>query len=208
MEYKIIASSSLGNCVVIENVMVDAGISFKRIDENADLSKIDILLITHRHGDHLKVPTLKKILEVNRRIKVFCNKDVALILSHNGIKHTLLELGSEVTIKDKNGGMVKFSAVNLYHDVPVYGFRITFDDFFDETKVFYATDTATLEGIVAKEYDYYFVETNYSEGNIDSFDEDRIIGTHLSREEAENFFVTMKKKTSVMIGLHRSSRNY
>ena len=207
-DYDIIASSSSGNCVRIKDVLVDCGISFKRIVKNVDLNKISALLITHEHSDHLKLSTIKSIIETNRRIKIFCNEDVSKILEINGVTHSIIRLNTEVTIRQKSGENIIISPLKLYHDVLTYGYRITFKDFFDQVKVFYATDTFTLREIVAKDYDYYFVETNYTEESIDSFDEHRIRNTHLSKEEAQNFFVAMKKDSSVMIPLHRSSRNY
>lgn len=208
INYDVIASSSRGNCVRINNVLVDCGISFKKVINNVDLKLINILLITHEHSDHLKLSTIKKIIETNHRIKIFCNKEVSEILKNNDVKHFVITLDTEVTVKQKNGESIIISPVKLYHDVLTFGYRITFKDFFNEIKVFYATDTFTLKGIVAKNYEYYFIETNYTDERIDGFDKDRVMNTHLSKAEAQNFFITMKKESSIMIPLHRSSRNY
>lgn len=65
-------SSSSGNCTYIENMgsalLVDAGVSFKRIKEALEAREIDIakikgVLITHEHGDHVSgLKTLVKKL--------------------------------------------------------------------------------------------------------------------------------------------------
>lgn len=209
MNYKIIASSSKGNCVVLNNIMIDCGIPFKKMDAAVDIKRIDVLLITHVHGDHLKISTLKKMLKVNRTIKIFVNAEVGEILTDNSIKHTLVNIGEEITIPFPNGDITKIKPVKLYHDVENFGYKIKTKDRFNETtKVLYCTDTHTLDGIEAKDYNYYFLETNYTEENLKSEDAHRIRNTHLSKEQAENFFVANKKEGSVLIPIHKSSRNY
>lgn len=61
MEVHILASGSDGNCVVVDTgedaVMIDAGVSYKRIQEYAstagcDLDRVRSILITHEHSDH------------------------------------------------------------------------------------------------------------------------------------------------------------
>ena len=58
-----LASGSSGNCIYVENgdthLLVDAGISAKRIEENlksigVDPQSIDSMLITHDHSDHIQ----------------------------------------------------------------------------------------------------------------------------------------------------------
>ena len=77
MKYTVFSSGSAGNCSVLKtnelNILIDAGISKKQIEEclnNVDLtlSDIDYLLITHEHIDHIrafsqliKLPNLKVI---------------------------------------------------------------------------------------------------------------------------------------------------
>ena len=60
----------------------------------------------------------------------------------------VLQIGSKYDYR-----LFKISPIKLYHDVPQCGYRVFFEDY----KVFYATDTRTLEGISAKDYDLYLV---------------------------------------------------
>ncbi len=63
MKISSIASGSTGNCIYLNsnntNIIIDAGISKKRIEEglnknNTSLSEIDAIFITHEHVDHIK----------------------------------------------------------------------------------------------------------------------------------------------------------
>lgn len=58
-----LASGSKGNCVVVEGttgtILIDAGLSAKEIlarmeREGIDAGRIDALLVTHEHGDHIR----------------------------------------------------------------------------------------------------------------------------------------------------------
>lgn len=63
MKISVFSSGSSGNCELIRtknlNILIDAGITKKQIDENLleydlTLNDIDVLLITHEHSDHVK----------------------------------------------------------------------------------------------------------------------------------------------------------
>ncbi len=63
MEIASICSGSSGNCILIKsgdtNILVDVGISNKRIEEglkyfNTSPDEIDAILVTHEHTDHIK----------------------------------------------------------------------------------------------------------------------------------------------------------
>jgi L-ascorbate metabolism protein UlaG (beta-lactamase superfamily) len=80
-------------CLVIETngkrIMTDPG-SYTT-EEQTKEKNIDLILITHEHGDHLHVESLKKILENNPNIKIITNDGVGKILSETGIKYEVLE---------------------------------------------------------------------------------------------------------------------
>lgn len=106
-------------------------------------------------------------------------------------------------------GAFKVSPVKLYHDCPNIGFRI----FVGEEKVFYATDTRTLEGITAKNYDLYLIEANFEDEEIkerirekqekgELAYEKRVLYTHLSKAECDNFLVENAGQNSEFIYMH------
>ena len=80
-------------CLVIETngkrVMTDPG-SYT-VDEQAKEKNIDLILITHEHGDHLHIESLKKILVNNPNVKIVTNNGVGKILSESRIKYEVLE---------------------------------------------------------------------------------------------------------------------
>lgn len=100
-------------------------------------------------------------------------------------------------------------AIKLYHDVPNFGFRIIYDDF----KVIYMTDTKTIKGIKAKDYDLYLVEGNYDEDKIQErikikeiqgvyINEYRTIETHLSIQEATEWLLENMGENSYYEFIH------
>ncbi|HEY4507529.1 MAG TPA: MBL fold metallo-hydrolase [Candidatus Paceibacterota bacterium] len=79
-------------CLVIEidgkKVLTDPG------DYSTDQNKVtgvDLVLITHEHGDHLHIESLKAVLSNNPQAKVVTNSAVGKILSAEGIAYEILE---------------------------------------------------------------------------------------------------------------------
>lgn len=110
-----------------------------------------------------------------------------------------------------NYGSFQVSPVNLYHDVENYGYRL----FIGEVKIIHCTDTVTLEGITAKGYDYYCLESNFDEDTIiDRINEKRMRGefaheigamnSHLSFQKCNDFFYKNKGENCQLIRLHES----
>lgn len=84
-------SSSSGNCTYIGDasggLLVDAGISFKRICEmlqenGIELSKIKAVLVTHEHGDHVK--GLKTFLK-KTKVPLIASRDTVYALEFHKI---------------------------------------------------------------------------------------------------------------------------
>lgn len=191
MNYNIIKTGSLGNAVVLNDyLMVDCGVFFK--DLQSVYKDLKIVLITHEHHDHIKRATVRKLAKERPTLRWACCEWLVPILLECDVSERnidVLEIGKIYDYK-----AFKVSPIKLYHDVPNCGFRLYFGD----TKVFYATDTEHLEGIVAKDYDYYFIEANYVTSEL----EERIrrkaeageysyemnaAKRHLSKEQADAF---------------------
>ena len=86
------------------------------------------------------------------------------------------------------------SPVPLTHDVPNCGYRICMRG----ERLFYATDTGTLDGIQAKDYDLYLIEANHTREELEArlkakqeageyAYEVKAAENHLSLEQAQNW---------------------
>ena len=96
------------------------------------------------------------------------------------------------------------------HDVPNVAIHLQIDN----EKLLYATDTSSLENINAKNYNYYLIEGNYKEKELEErkerkllngefIIEDRIANSHLSYEQCLDFFMRNANDSSVLEVLHK-----
>ncbi|QQV90917.1 metal-dependent hydrolase [Polaribacter phage Freya_1] len=201
----ILSSGSKGNCIIYHNsIAVDMGVPFSMIKECQN--SLQIVLLTHIHGDHFNVSTIKKLALERPTLRFACGDFLADKLE--GIKNVdILEAG-----KIYDYGAFKVSPIVLYHDVPNFGYRI----FKGDHKTIHATDTCHLNGITAKNYSLYCVESNYNEDTI--FESIKIkqskgefayqtgaINSHLSEQQARDFIFKNKGEHSEVIRLHEST---
>ena len=79
-------------CLVVETnglrIMTDPG-SFST--EQTEERNIDIVLITHEHGDHIHIESLKKVLGNNPSCKIITNSAVKKLLDAENISCQILE---------------------------------------------------------------------------------------------------------------------
>ena len=206
---KVISSGSEGNAVIYNNaIMVDCGVSLKALQEVK--RSLKIVLLTHKHSDHLKLRTLQRLQAERPTLRVACGD--FLLEELPCIKNIdVLQVG-----KIYDYGAFKVSPIKLYHDVPNFGWRIFLPN---GQKIFHATDTVHLEGITAKGYDLYAIEHNYCEEYIQqAIEEARAngeythaygnINTHLSIQQARAFIDANRKESSEVLELHKSRSFY
>lgn len=206
---KVISSGSEGNAVIYNNaIMVDCGVSLKALSEVK--RSLKIVLLTHKHSDHLKIRTLQRLQAERPTLRVACGD--FLLEELPCIKNIdVLQVG-----KIYDYGAFKVSPIKLYHDVPNFGWRIFLPN---GQKIFHATDTVHLEGITAKGYDLYAIEHNYCEEYIQqAIEEARAngeythaysnINTHLSIQQARAFIEENRKESSEVLELHKSRSFY
>ena len=206
---KVISTGSEGNAVIYNNaIMVDCGVSLKALE--AVKRSLKIVLLTHKHSDHLKIRTLQRLQAERPTLRVACGD--FLLEELPCIKNIdVLQVG-----KIYDYGAFKVSPIKLYHDVPNFGWRIFLPN---GQKIFHATDTVHLEGITAKGYDLYAIEHNYCEEYIQqAIEEARANGeythaygsikTHLSIQQARAFIEVNRKESSEVLELHKSRSFY
>lgn len=205
--YQVLSSGSIGNCIIYHNsIAVDMGVAYQMIKPHQ--SQLQIVLLTHVHGDHLNLSTIKKLAFERPTLRFACGEFLTEYLQ--GIKNVdVMESG-----KVYDYGQFKVSPITLYHDVKNFGYRI----FKDEHKTIHITDTSHLEGITAKNYDLYAIESNYNEDTIfesiarkeskgEFAYQTGAINSHLSEQQARDFIFKNKGENSKVLRLHESS-NY
>ena len=206
MKYKIISSCSTGNAVIIRDfILIDCGVSFKRLEKY--YKKLKIVLLTHIHSDHFKKETIKRLAEERPTLRFACCEWLVNPLLECGVNRKnidVLQIGTRYDYK-----LFKVVPIKLYHDVPQCGYRVLFDNY----KVFYATDTRTLDGISARNYDLYLVEGNYDEDEIEErikekqqnceyVYEFRAKDSHLSKQQATDFLLNNMGENSEYVFMH------
>lgn len=156
---RILSSGSGGNCTIINNrIAIDAGLPYKQIAPYAD--GLEVVLLTHRHSDHLRASAVRGLAKRSERL--FGTPDYLVEEVRN------MGVTDAQTVSVNAGDEIRFDnfmviPFRLKHDVPNQGYKIHFDS---GEKIFFATDTGSLDGIEAPNYDLYLVEANYTEADI------------------------------------------
>ena len=203
--YKVIATGSTGNAILYhDSILVDCGVPYSLL--KSDIKKIQIILLTHEHGDHLNLSTLEKISFERPSIRFACGSFLL-----DKVKHLrnvdVLEAGNIY-----NYGQFKISPVTLYHDVSNFGYRIMKG----EHRTIHVTDTGHLQGITAPGYNLYAIEHNYDADSIDErikaktdageFSHEKgVINSHLSEQQAQDFIYQNKIGDAHVLKLHKST---
>lgn len=202
MHYEIISTGSKGNCVVINDVMVDCGVPFNKIKEY--LYDVKYLLLTHIHSDHIRPATLKSIKKMFPKIQIIGNYEVHQVYE----VHTIANGGYPIETDDYT-----FVPFECFHNVVTHGFTWEFEG----QAIIYATDTASMENAPKEKFDYLFVESNHDEYKLEQAINQVKGGynpylggkRHLSTQQAKTFYYTHRRnRDSEFIELHRSERFY
>lgn len=139
IEICVLGSGSKGNCTLIDNgknrVIIDAGLSARAIKQGLlklklNFSKIDGILVTHEHTDHIRA------LEVlSRDIPVYAHDYTMEAITQRyeiGLKQQMNFSCSQFSI-----GTLDIQTFNLSHDA-VYPLGFSISD--EQSKITYATD--------------------------------------------------------------------
>lgn len=214
MNYKIINSGSDGNATVIEEfILIDCGVSFKKL-KNYYIN-LKVVILTHIHQDHFNKKTIKRLSFERPNLKFICCEWLVDELLKCGVDKRniyVIEIDKRYDL-----GAFQLEAINAYHDVPNCGYKI----FIDDKKVFYITDTNSLDEIVAKNFDLYLIEANYEVEDLkkrirekeekgEYIYETRVEYTHLSKEQCDSFLIENGNNNSIFeyMHVHKERRNY
>lgn len=165
LEAHVLASGSSGNCTVIEcdgeAVMIDAGISCRRIlkqmeQEGVDRDSIKAILLTHEHTDHIcgAGATARKL-----GVPVMCNWETFFQLDLGAVDYVPIDPAGSFDV-----GPFHITPLPTVHNAVnpcAYYTQV------DDRSILLATDTGTVTFQIEaamKEADVAIVEANYDAG--------------------------------------------
>lgn len=213
----VISTGSGGNAVRIGpggRLLIDCGVTYKRIEPvERDL---ELVLLTHRHSDHFKESTVRLLAQDRPALRWAMGEHMLPLVDGVLPPHCIDVMRPDIWYRYKTThGIVLIRPVSLQHDVPNFGYHIIFQDN-DETRyrVFYATDTGTLDGIAAKSYDLYLIEANHTEEDLRAREAEKLAAgvfsyearaalTHLSQERATAWLAENAGESSRVVWLHQ-----
>ena len=213
MRYNIVGSSSKGNAIIVEDMlMLDCGVSYISIKKY--LKKVKLIFISHAHQDHLLETTIKKIVYNHPTIKFLTGSKEVIKKMYEckvPIKCLIyLKIGKWYDL-----GLLKVKLEQLYHDTTNCALKWQIND----KKGIYAVDTSKIDHIKAKNYDLYLIESNYTEQLLKQHIEEcedknelyylnRVSNTHLSFEQANSFLIENMGVNSAYQYIHKSNYNF
>lgn len=208
MTYNIIQTGSKGNAAIInDEILIDCGVAWKKLKPYAKTLKL--VLLTHVHGDHFKPSTVAALHRERPAIRFGCCEWMVEPLLGAGVDKKNIDVYTpEFLFVYPSVASIRPCA--LSHDVPNCGYHIYKDD----EILFYATDTGTLDGIEAKNYDLYLIEANHTRAELETrvaekkergefAYETRAAANHLSREQAEDWLYQNMGANSQYVFLHQ-----
>lgn len=211
MMYDILATGSSGNAVVINGeILIDCGVSMKKLRESGYIKSLKLVLLTHAHGDHFNPATVRALHHERPALRWGCCEWMVPHLLEAGVDNRVIDVYEPM----KAYAYVSFSfvPVPLVHDVSNCGYKFNIGG--GRKFIFYATDTSTLDHIEAKNYDYYLIEANHTRAEIEERIADKLARgefayearaarNHLSREQALDWLARNAGPNSKCVFLHQ-----
>ena len=207
MNYNIISSGSQGNCLILNKFLVlDLGVPFKQI--RPYYKDIKLVFISHGHSDHLNKTCVKMLARERPTVRFCVGKWLVPTLLECGVSNQNIDVIEAPKIY--NYGIVRVSPIVLYHDIPNYGLRI----FIGDKKAIYIVDTHTVDGIKAKNYNLYLIESNYDNDDLQQRIKEKteagqycyelnVADRHLSNEQASEWLMQNMGQNSDYVFLHQ-----
>lgn len=207
MNYKVIATGSAGNATIInDSLMIDCGVPYKAIEPY--VSQLKVVLLTHEHSDHFKASTVRRLAQNRPALRWACCDWMVDHLIAAGVNRRCIDVMTPRHVSSYEG-IAAVMPERLEHNVPNCGWHIIVAG----ELLFYATDTGTLDGIAAPNYDLYMVEANHTRADLEArIAEKESAGqfayevmaaqNHLSREQAIDWLAENMGPKSLWIPMH------
>lgn len=216
MDYEIHHTGSKGNANIIiaggYRILFDIGVSYKALNE-MKLNTIDMLIISHRHSDHIKMSTYNRLLNNYPNILVITNQEVSDFIEKNGGKHepdVIIDSGLAIDVSN-----IRINFIENLHGVSTQGVIIEEN----EELLLYATDlsqTVYYEDWLDKEgkkLDICLLENNYDLKKLTELEHTgyniyEAQGRHLEHEDYNSFVEKYCREDTITEELHQSSSMY
>jgi phosphoribosyl 1,2-cyclic phosphodiesterase len=206
--YEVLATGSKGNAVVInKEILIDCGVPFKALGNH--YRDLRLVLLTHRHSDHFNDSTIRRLATERPTLRW-------------GVPEWLLGKVIECGVKKQNIDIMRPYYYTAYEDLasiktektPHNVDNCAYHIYTHGDALFYATDTNSLDGIVARNYDLYLVEANYDGVEIterirqkqeagEYCHEWDALNNHLSKEKADDWLYRNMGPNSQYVYLHQ-----
>lgn len=192
-----IASGSKGNCTCAttsdgKKILLDAGIPYKKIADK--VGYVDYAIITHEHGDHAHLPTIKKLLANGTDIYMTKGTRDKLKLEN---RHNLHTFTADIIMPPLRIADCWLKGLKAYHDAAE---PIVIQLYDAEDRVLYATDTKHPPNWCGEEnaFTKVLMEANFSEpvlaeSEIEESRKNRVYENHCSIERVIEHFAHLKK---------------
>jgi phosphoribosyl 1,2-cyclic phosphodiesterase len=191
MEFKVLASSSKGNCYTLSDghtkIMIECGIPEAKIKEGLrwGLSDIEACFLTHSHMDHAKATTA--IMKAG--IDLYCSEGCASALKLTGMvlpAHRLKRIAHKQNVQIGSFSVTAFTAM---HDAPE-PLMFTFASTWGAERLLFATDTYYIPFRFANlthaalecNYDKEIIEDLVDKGILPKEMKARILRSHMGKD--------------------------
>lgn len=207
LTYTVIGTGSSGNAVVINrSILIDCGLPYIRIKPYA--KELKLILLSHGHQDHFKPATVAALHRERPSVRWGCCVWMVEPLLTAGVSKRVIDVYEPG--KTYSYGAFSVRPERLFHNVPQCGYHIDIGG----KKLFYATDTGTLEPVTAQGYDLYLIEANYSKAELEERIAEKrsaeqyayeldVMHNHLSQEQAYDFLARNAGPNSKYVFLHQ-----
>ncbi|MBO4697058.1 MAG: MBL fold metallo-hydrolase [Lachnospiraceae bacterium] len=205
--YDVINSGSDGNAVVLNgSILIDCGVPYKAVSKYA--GNLKQVLLTHTHCDHFTPSTIRRLAADRPTLRFGGGRWMIEPLLMAGVRKMNIDiLDADHAYKFGFGTVIPFK---LSHNVPNQGYKLHLPG----GRVIYATDTGTLAGITAKDYDLYLVEADYEDEDIQErirqkqkageyAYERNVLYNHLSKARCDNWISQNIGPTGQYIYMHQ-----
>lgn len=209
MTFNIISTGSQGNAVVINDILlIDCGVPYKALAPHT--KGLRLVLLTHEHGDHFNPATARRLHQERPALRFGCCGWMVQHLVDAGVAARVIDVyNPQNQAYLSYGSSLSLRPEPLTHNVPNCGYHLQMNG----ERIFYATDTGTLDGIIAKGYDLYMVEANHTQADIAErvakkqaegkfAYEIQAAENHLSKEQAEDWLYQNMGPCSRYVFLH------